>query len=183
MPSFGGVSSRSSSSSLQDGRDVPLRRRGKWLRRANRVGVEVSVWVVDASVTLKWLLADPGREADTEAATALFAKIADGDYRVLMPPHWLAEVGSVLARLAPGGAEENVLLLRAMEWPVADGPEVWARAVRMAIDLQQHVFDTLYHAVALAQGNATLVTADMRYLESAASLGNITSLKAWRSMH
>jgi predicted nucleic acid-binding protein len=41
--------------------------------------------------------------------------------------------------------------------------------------LRQHLFDTLYHAVALETG-ATLVTADERYYETARGEGNITLL-------
>ena len=46
------------------------------------------------------------------------------------------------------------------------------RAADLAITLNHHLFDTLYHAVALEEG-ATLVTADDIYFAKAASLGAI----------
>jgi predicted nucleic acid-binding protein len=45
----------------------------------------------------------------------------------------------------------------------------------MAIMLDHHLFDTLYHAVALEQG-ATLITADEAYFAKAKDLGSITRL-------
>ena len=141
----------------------------------------MATWVVDASVILKWLLAEPEREADTDQATALMEAIARGHESILQPPHWLGEVAAVLARLAPQTAEEDVARLRAMDWPVADEVEVWSRAVRIAIVSQQRVFDTLYHAVALEHGSALLVTADERYRQRTERVGRIVSLQAWAS--
>ena len=48
----------------------------------------------------------------------------------------------------------------------------------MAISLQHHMFDTLYHAVALEVG-ATLVTADKVYFGKAVGQGNIAMLSAF----
>lgn len=45
----------------------------------------------------------------------------------------------------------------------------------LSIRLNHHLFDTLYHAVALKAG-ATLVTADERYYAKAANLGHIMRL-------
>ncbi len=45
----------------------------------------------------------------------------------------------------------------------------------MRIDLDRHLFDTLYHAVALEEG-ATLVTADEVHFAKARRLGNIELL-------
>lgn len=48
--------------------------------------------VVDASVVVKWLIADPARETETEQATRLMASIAEGRAAALQPVHWLAEL-------------------------------------------------------------------------------------------
>jgi predicted nucleic acid-binding protein len=49
-------------------------------------------------------------------------------------------------------------------------------ATRLAVELGHHVFDTLYHAVALRSGTATLATADQRYFRKAARRGRIARL-------
>jgi len=45
--------------------------------------------------------------------------------------------------------------------------------------LKQHVFDTLYHSVALETDGALLVTADDPYMRASRHLAGITSLTAW----
>lgn len=134
--------------------------------------------VVDASVLLKWLFRDPKRESDTERATALVRSIASGSIAILQPPHWLAEVGAVLARMSPGTAAEDVLRLYAMELPTADDPRIWTRACQISVRTGQHVFDTLYHAVALEHGHE-LISADERYLRAARRFGRIRRLADW----
>jgi predicted nucleic acid-binding protein len=103
-------------------------------------------------------------------------QIVEGREPVLQPVHWLVEVGAVLARLSPETAEDDLVMLQALELPVDDSPTVLGRACRLAIDLEQHLFDTLYHAVALELPDATLVTADDRYLRAAAQHGRILRL-------
>ncbi len=141
----------------------------------------METWVVDASVILKWLLADPETEPGTPQAITLMAAIAAGEHAIVQPVHWLAEVSAVLARLSPNTAADDVLQLRAMEWPVSDDAQVWTRAVRLAIDTRLHVFDTLYHAVALEHPTATLVTADERYRLRSKQRGRIIALEAWEA--
>jgi predicted nucleic acid-binding protein len=62
---------------------------------------------------------------------------------------------------------------------VAKSPQVLATACRLAIELRQHVFDTLYHAVALESGDAILLTADERYARAAATRGRLMRLREW----
>lgn len=136
--------------------------------------------VVDASVVIKWLLNDPEREAQTGRATQLMQRIAEGREPVIQPMHWLLEVGAVLARINPDGAEEDLAMLQALELGIDDDPLILRRACRLAIELQQHLFDTLYHAIALQTPGATLVTADDRYLRAGGKLGRIVSLADWK---
>jgi hypothetical protein len=76
---------------------------------------------------------------------------AVGDKRVVLrePAHWVAEVAAVLARLAPATVRGAIELLHAMRIPVVDTAEVYTTASKLAVSLNQHVFDTLYHALAL----------------------------------
>jgi predicted nucleic acid-binding protein len=136
--------------------------------------------VLDASVILKWLIEDPEREADTDRAIALVESVIDGDLEVLEPPHWLIEVGAVLARLSPETAVEDVAWLSALELPIQADPLVFTRAAQIAVETGQHLFDTLYHAIALEAESSMLITADNRYLAKAASLGRIVALQEWQ---
>ena len=136
-------------------------------------------YVLDASVIVKWLLQDPQRESDSDAAARLLETVVTGTESVLQPPHWLVEVGAVLARASPDTAPQDLLMLSALELPAADDPRVLRHACEMAIDLKQHLFDTLYHAVALEEPDMVLITADERYFRAARSAGRIARLKDW----
>lgn len=136
--------------------------------------------VVDAGVAVKWVLPDPALEPDGHPAVELLRAVRDGRVEVVQPPHWLAEVAAVLARLRPAAAAEAVDLLDAMELTVAAGAAIYKRASRIAAQLDQHVFDTLYHAVA-PEHDATMVTADDRYLRKASTLGSVMALADWAS--
>jgi predicted nucleic acid-binding protein len=137
--------------------------------------------VLDASVILRWLLEDPAREPDTEQAFALVESVVSGRLAILQPVHWLAEVAVVAARLVPRTAVSDVEMLAAFEFPTTDNPNVIRRATSLAIETDQHLFDTLYHAVALENEDALLVTADERYYGCAEGYGTISTLHDWRS--
>jgi predicted nucleic acid-binding protein len=64
--------------------------------------------VLDATVIVKWLLRDSEREADTAAALSLMEAVANGEVEVLQPPHWLAEVAAVMARLSPTALARDI---------------------------------------------------------------------------
>jgi predicted nucleic acid-binding protein len=135
--------------------------------------------VLDASVVLKWLLEDPAREPDTEKALALVESVVRGRLEVMQPVHWLAEVAAVVVRLAPQTAVRDVEMLSALEFPTTDDPNVIRRATSLAIETNHHLFDTLYHAVALEHEDALLVTADDRYYRKAERFGTIAALRDW----
>jgi len=63
-----------------------------------------------------------------------------------------------------------------VEMTVADEPTIYQQAIRLSIDLNHHLFDTLYHAVALETKAALLITADNVYYEKAKHLGRIKLL-------
>lgn len=56
----------------------------------------------------------------------------------------------------------------------------YQRAIELSSRLNHHLFDTLYHAVALEE-NATLITADRRYYDKAKVLGGIILLENFGS--
>lgn len=131
---------------------------------------------MDASVVVKWLLPDPKVELDVNCALELLREINAARISPFQPPHWLAEAAAVLARIHPGIALEATELLYAMELPVKDGLEVYTRAVDISKELNHHVFDTLYHAVAL-EHDATLITADETYYRKARPHGSLRLLR------
>ena len=132
--------------------------------------------VADASVALKWFLADSPLEDHSATALAILEGAAMGRIQLLQPVHFIAEVAAVLVRLKPEEAHDDLINLMAIKCRTVDSPEVYAAAVALASALGQHVFDTLYHAVALQSSGAVLVTADRRYFNKAQHLGQITWL-------
>lgn len=137
--------------------------------------------VIDASVAIKWFLAGKPDEDHADLALEILERAARGALTLLQPPHFIAEVAAVLARLKPAEAQEDLQDLIDIEQRVLDTPEVHITALDLAIRHQHHLFDTLYHAVALHTPSATLVTADRRYRDKAGVEGRITLLADWKS--
>ncbi len=135
--------------------------------------------VLDASVVLKWFFAHRLEEADIGTAAAILRATVSGHHTLLAPPHFMAEVCAVLAREDPGSMLHNLRDLLDLDIPVHDGPEVYTRALQISQQLNHHLFDTLYHAVALENVGAVLVTADERYFRVAERLGQVVLLARW----
>ena len=109
---------------------------------------------------------------------ALDPPMSDEDIRrvrLLAPIHWILEIIAVLARIDPGAVDDALLFLDDMKPTTIQGVPVLKRAADLSISLNHHLFDTLYHAVALEEG-ATLVTADAAYFDKAKHLGGIELL-------
>ena len=134
--------------------------------------------VVDASVAVKWFFPDTATEADRDKAGALLRAIRDGRVDLVQPPHWFAEVIAVIARLRPSLAPEAINLLDGMEFQILADAVHYKRATRIAVRCGQHLFDTLYHALAIEE-DAVLLTADERYLRNTRALGRIMRLYDW----
>lgn len=134
-------------------------------------------WTIDASVAIKWFCTDKPHEVDIDKALLLLDLAVAGDVHFLQPPHWIAEVAGVLARHQPVTADANVqdMLLFDFCTTIAHA-HIYRRAVDLARTLDHHLFDTLYHAVALEQ-NATFITADAHYYAKAAGLGGMALLE------
>ena len=134
--------------------------------------------VIDASVALKWLRIWSAMETDTGRAASILASLEKGEVLALQPPHWKAEVLAVMARKEPDRIEAAHELLLAVPHQDCGGPTLYRRAARLSVQLKHHLFDTLYHAVAL-ENDATLVTADDAYFAKAYRLGNIKLLTSF----
>lgn len=133
--------------------------------------------VADASVAVKWFLPPTEAEQDRDRATALLQGVKAGRILLQEPPHWIAEVAAVLSRIIPTAAHREIEDLYAMRIAVVETAELYTTASRLAVSLDQHLFDTLYHAVALLVPECTLVTADERYYAKALRMGSIALLR------
>jgi predicted nucleic acid-binding protein len=81
-----------------------------------------------------------------------------------------------LARLKPTDAQDDLLDLLDISYRTLASPTIYLTALDLATRYQHHLFDTLYHAVALHTPGAVLVTADERYYNKARLEGQITLL-------
>lgn len=132
--------------------------------------------VVDASVTIQWLLPDRPEEDHGAQALALLDAVRNNRINLIQPSHWLAEISAVLAWLDPPLAKPAIALLHALDTRVEDEPEIYSSGIDLAIELNHHLFDTLYHAVALNGLAETLITSDLRYFRKARHKGAICTL-------
>ncbi len=92
------------------------------------------------------------------------------------PPHFLAEIAAVLAHLKPKEAHADLDNLLSMEFRCHNSRSIYLCALELAIRLNHHLFDTLYHAVALSVPQTTLITADDIYYRKAQAFGAIRLL-------
>ena len=123
-------------------------------------------FVVDASVAVKWLVA----EEDTDVAQEL----ATSDHDLHAPRLMASEVANALWRKARAGEIERraagILLANVPNMPVRWGADeiVAADAMRLAQALDHPVYDCVYLALAHRVG-ATMLTADRRFVTAVAS--------------
>ena len=132
--------------------------------------------VIDASVVIKWIFPERTGEDNSAQALNLLQAIKQGSIKVLQPPHWLAESIAVIVRLQPKIAKDAIHLLNAMEFPIIDTPEIYYTACQLSDRFGHHLFDTLYHAVALNDGKSQFVTADEQYFRKTFKQGAIIRL-------
>ncbi len=132
--------------------------------------------VIDASVSVKWFVQGTPEEQDIDLACGLLEQGNAGQCRFIQPSHWIGEVAAVLARRQPESAARNVEdLLSFNFFSVISSPPAYRQAIALARRLDHHLFDTLYHAVALVE-DIPFITADRRYFKKAKRLGNIVML-------
>ena len=121
--------------------------------------------VVDASVAVKWLIA----ENDSDMARTLAA----GDDDLHAPRLMACEIANALWRKVRLGeierAEAGAMIALVPRMPVRWGTDetVCADAVRLALALDRPVYDCVYLALAHRIGG-TLVTADLRFANALA---------------
>ena len=128
-------------------------------------------YVVDASVAIKWFFQTD--EDHLESAIALLRANRDGEVVFFQPPHFIADDPAGEEREKPNEAQEDLSDLLNFDLQWVENTRVYMTACDLAIRLNHHLFDTLYHAVALHAPDATLITADRRYFDKARPIGQI----------
>jgi predicted nucleic acid-binding protein len=130
--------------------------------------------VVDASVAVKWFAEGEWalREDHIDSALEILRASTRGTLDFYQPAHFLAEVAAVMSRLKPDRTRQYLDNLAALDITWAAPAEAYPRAIELACSPNHHLFDTLYHAVALSVPGAVLVTA----FDKAQHLGQIAWL-------
>ena len=135
------------------------------------------ILVLDASVVIKWFFRDEPNEQHAEQALQILSAVGTGVVMLVQPPHFMAEVSAVLAREKPEQAQADMIDLLNIEWRMSASAAIYSKAISLAVSLNHHLFDTFYHAVALHEPDAMLVTADVRYYNEAKDQGRVILLE------
>jgi predicted nucleic acid-binding protein len=128
----------------------------------------VKLTVIDASVALKWVLAETG----SAAAEEILQQYGEGKVQLIAPRLLSAEVASAISRrcrrklLTPSEAQESYGLFEAVKPILVDESGLMHKALSLAVDRQLSFWDSVYLAVAI-DFTADLVTADARFYRSA----------------
>ncbi len=130
--------------------------------------------VLDASVALKWVL-NSLHEADVRLAEGILWAIRNEAAVLLSPPHWIAEVLAVVARKDAARLDHTFEILYGLNHSEISSEITHLLAARMSVQMNHHLFDTLYHAVAIEHG-AVLITSDEQYFRKARGMGSIELL-------
>jgi predicted nucleic acid-binding protein len=128
----------------------------------------VSLLVVDASVALKWVVAESG----TDEANGLLSGRSSGELSLVAPAHLLGEVGNGLRKRVAQRLLSVADALLAMDAIaeigldlISDG-ERWRQTLRGAFSWEVTTYDAIYVLLAIDLG-VDLVTADARLVEAA----------------
>jgi predicted nucleic acid-binding protein len=135
------------------------------------------VLIPDASVLLKWALRSDD-EAGSDQALALKTAWLDGRCDLVVPTLWVYEVGNILGLKEPKVAEP--LLAAMVDLRMAEvNPASYHQAI-FRLMRHHHVsfYDAAYHALAI-ESNATMLTADVKYVRKAGRAGHVQRLEAW----
>jgi predicted nucleic acid-binding protein len=133
----------------------------------------VTVFVLDASVAVKWFLS-PKDEPLSAEALALYKEYLQGKVSFIVPDIFWAEVGSAfwkairLGRFQKASAEEAISSLAKCELPTFTIAALLERAFLIATTFDRSVYDALYVALAVQSG-AELITADERLVTALAA--------------
>ncbi|WP_406678074.1 type II toxin-antitoxin system VapC family toxin [Moorella sp. ACPs] len=128
----------------------------------------MKIFVVDASVAVKWYIPEPC----SERAVELLERAAKGDCRLWAPDLIYAEVGNVLWKKCMRGeiGEEDArkilgAMVKAFPASVAGSQALLPAAFEIAYGYRRTLYDSLYIALAVAK-NGVFITADERLVNA-----------------
>ena len=123
----------------------------------------MSVYVVDASVAVKWFLL----EVHSDAAF----RLRDPSYTLHVPAFFILEFGNVVCKKIRRGEitlEESLVMLQDVHHiPMQHHPDeaLFPRAFELANETRHSLYDCLYLALAVLLGGK-LVTADRKFYDA-----------------
>lgn len=117
------------------------------------------------------------RRSRRSPSAGAIAKVEAGEIQLHQPPHFIAEVIGVIARICPEEAPDILNDLLYTEMRREEDSEIYATATKLSIRLNHHLFDTLYHTTALHTPEAVYLTADRRYYDKAKDLASVARMK------
>jgi predicted nucleic acid-binding protein len=79
----------------------------------------------------------------------------------------------VITRLESDYANDIFIAVSNTEMTISDHPETYQAVIRLSVELNHHLFDTLYHSEALNMPDTVLITADETYYRKAKDYGQI----------
>jgi predicted nucleic acid-binding protein len=127
----------------------------------------VKLTVIDASVAVKWVLAETGGAAAEE----ILQQYGEGKVQLIAPRLLSAEVASAISTrcrrklLTPSGAQKAYGFFEAVKPILVDESSLMHKALSLAVDHHLSFWASVYLAVAIAF-RADLVTADARFYRS-----------------
>ena len=134
-------------------------------------------FVLDASVTLSWLLRD-ANDRDAAYAFSVLRRLGVADTEIAVPAIWTLEVANVIARceaksqVTPAQSEAFLEMLRVA--PIAVDPATEAYALSDTLQLARRyrlsAYDASYLELALRSG-APLATVDADLMRAATKAG------------
>jgi predicted nucleic acid-binding protein len=134
--------------------------------------------VADASVAVKWIFHDTPGEIDAARALSILDGVRNGSIELVQPEHWIIEIAQVAILKAPERAKVLMDALRSLPFELIHSWDILDKAMELSARLKHHLFDAIYHTVAL-EHDAVFVTADDRYFAKAYRLGHIKMLTAF----
>ncbi len=134
-------------------------------------------FVLDASVTLSWLLRD-ANDRDAAYGFAVLKRLGAGDADVAVPVTWTLEIANVIARaeakgqVTPAQSEAFLEMLRVA--PISVDPSTEAYALSDTLQLARRyrlsAYDASYLELAL-RGGVPLATVDADLVRAATKAG------------
>ena len=122
----------------------------------------MKLFIVDASVAVKWLIPENGSVAA--------AQFLESDAAIIAPAWLLAEVANILWKhvragdLTPSEASQRLRVIRHLEPCLVAHEVVLERAFDLAVALNHPVYDTLYLALA-ERMDGVMITADNKFVQ------------------